>query len=310
LDSAGITLRWLSAMRNAVNIYAVGNFYLSAATGLMPLKDTVKSVCGRHINRIDRLTQLALIGAVQCVRGFDLPEQTGLFMSSIYGSLNNTASVLSEMYQHGQGPGPLKFINTVSNASCYYLSRELNLQASNVFISRLNFALEGCIKLALLDINLKKIDGALIGLVCEAGMPIDIHYQRLNAGNEDSAGEGSHWLLLAAHLPGKTPLASIEEVVESLSLQSMLERIRPLLVHGVANKTLVFGNKVQLPEQTEIAEALGIKPVTGHRLGKPVHEFATALDVCEFILSGPARGGLLHIDTDNNGGWSAMLVTK
>lgn len=229
-------------MINSINIYAASSVEQANGADSKALKLELKQRAGKTIRRIDQLTRLALVGALRCTESIELPSRSGLIMTSKYGSLNNSLSVLQEIFQQYSAPSPLKFVNTVSNAASFYVAEQLKLSANNIFIARENFALEGCLKLAIQDLNSGRLDTVLIGLITEIGQPLSEHKQRLNLCKGSEPIEASAWFLLARNISGKTPLATLSEVREPMSEQQL---------DSLLTEALPFAEKIVLGETVD-----------------------------------------------------------
>lgn len=316
-------------MRKPLYIYSSSNFCQGVEDELPSLKATLLDVCGKKIRRIDRLTQLALIGSFQCSSGFQLPERTGLYLSSIYGSLNNTGNVLREIYQNGQLPRPLSFINAVSNAACFYLAEQLGLLANNQFVSRDHFSFEAALKLASLDLELDNVEAALVGVVCEVGENLAVHRQRFQIADQYTLAEGSHWLYLAHDLPGSRAIAKITHLVEPLTETELELYLQRVLTESSGLAVLGFSDAVVTTQQERLQKVLnlsarsystknystknyGASYVPASALSTIRHEFSTARNICSFleIEAEESPGCFIHLDTDANGRWSILVVEK
>lgn len=308
-----IAQHWLLPMRKPLYIYSFSNFYHAVEDELPLLKPILLAASGKKIRRIDRLTQLALIGSFQCKSNFALPEKTGLYMSSIYGSINNTCSVLTDIYQHGQLPRPLNFINTVSNAACFYLAEQLGLLANNQFITRDHFTLEAAIKLASIDLEIGNVDAALVGMVCEVGEDLEIHRQRFNFNKKYKLAEGSHWLYLAHSLStdsNSQPLAKITHITEPLAESMLADYVQSVIADSSQTTEIVFGDAVLPTQQQTLLQYLKTS-ATHYAPSELRHEFLTALQVCGFLEScntHHTHKQFIHIDTDKDNHWSVIVI--
>jgi len=299
-------------MHKPIYIYSSSNYHHAITNGLPSLNSTLKAISGTNIRRVDRLTQLALIGSFQCKSGIVFPKATGLYLSSIYGSISNTAAVLAEIYQHGQLPKPLNFINSVSNAACFYLAKHLGILANNQFVSRDYFTLEAALKLACIDLEIGNIEAALVGLVCEVDQNQKHHRQRLNIDQKYTLAEGSHWLYLSHHCEEMRALAKLTHVTEPImgeDLNAYLESI------STASTTLLkvgFSDAVGEVKKENILQELTAEEVSF--ISTPLrHEFTTALQICGFIedcKTSPTPYRYLYIDTDGNNRWSIIGLEK
>lgn len=192
-------------------VLASGEYYAALGTACdagehEDLRPLLTEVCGERFRRIDRFTQLALLGSARCVHGRELPPNTGLYISSGFGSIANTVSVQQQIFVERRVPKPLNFINTLSNSAGYYVARNLGLQARNQFAGRDAAPMEAALQLATLDLELGNIEQALVGVVDEASIPFDEHARRLGVERDVVLAEGSHWLLLGPATHGESAL--------------------------------------------------------------------------------------------------------
>ncbi|MBL4852063.1 MAG: hypothetical protein JKY90_07265 [Gammaproteobacteria bacterium] len=293
-------------------IYSSSNFHHKVERELPALKSVLLEASGKKIRRIDRLTQLALIGSFQCKPSDGFAKNTGLYMSSIYGSLNNTAKVLAEIYQAGQLPGPSIFINTVSNAACFYLAQQFGLLANNQFVTRDHFTLEAALKLASLDLEIGNVTTALVGVVCEVGEDLDVHRQRFQINEKYCLAEGSHWLYLAHRRDGTQAIAEITHIAEPLSEQERDAYFLSKMGENHPSTKIGFGNAVTTTQQEKILQSLAAQKASyaPHHLR---HEFTTALHICGFLEScktqtAPKR--FIYLDTDGQQRWSIIVLDR
>ena len=301
-------------MRKPLFIYSSSNYCHAVEQQIPSLKPILLKACGKKIRRIDRLTQLALIGSFHCKATIELPARTGLYMSSIYGSLNNMAGVLSEIYQDGEFPRPLNFIHAVSNTACFYLADQLGLLANNQFVSRDHFTLEAGLKLASLDLELGNVEAAMVGLVCEVGENLGIHRQRFHIDPSIALGEGSHWLYLAHHLGNQQAIAKITHIEEPIRNGELQPFLRSLL-HSVLNDlptptTIGFSDSIDNDQRQRLLQNMDI-PMADYTPQKLHHEFSSALNIGGFLetvkLDTSAKR-FIHLDQDNHQRWSVIVI--
>jgi hypothetical protein len=277
-------------------IYRFGEIAHSLSGGQPPLKQAMQEALGKIVRRTDRLTQLALIGSFRCRGNQPLPQNTGIYLSSIFGARSNTALVLGEIYREGNRPGPLTFINTVGNAACFYLAEQLNLNSCNQFLARDDFALEGVLRLASLDLAAGNIDAALVGVACEGSA-------------EGALAEGSHWFLVATERKGEVPLATIEQLHEPLCETELTEKVLALEQSSPETTVLVFGTKVPQPIREAVLQKIKIKERSFIAEGQR-HELPAAAQLTGFLAaknSGEKR--LVHLDSDGRGHWSLLVIS-
>ncbi|MFV0277142.1 MAG: beta-ketoacyl synthase N-terminal-like domain-containing protein [Parahaliea sp.] len=210
--------------------------------GRADLKPDVSACCRERFRRIDRFTQLALVGSarlvsdlVACVKedteralaaASPLDPGTGLYLSSRFASLSNTIEVHERMVRSGDLPRPANFINTLSNAAGYYVARNLGLGGVNQFVSRDDASLLAALQLVQLDVASGQVSAALVGQVEEMPVPLDAHRLRLGVSADTALAEGSHWLWLEPQrsVAGAAlgQLRSVVTVADEESLQRWL----------------------------------------------------------------------------------------
>lgn len=186
------------------DLIATGEYYAEVGTALsektpQDLRQALEEVCEERLRRIDRFTQLALLGSGRCVAGVTLAERTGLYISSGFGSIANTIAVQRRIFEEHQIPKPVNFINTLSNSAGYYVARNLDLHSRNLFVGRDAAPTEAAVRLATVDLALGNVEQALVGIVDEGSWPLADHARRLGAAPHAKLAEGSHWLLLQSH---------------------------------------------------------------------------------------------------------------
>lgn len=219
-----------------LDILACGDYYhaLEHKSLLPDLREQVNALCSERPRRIDRYTQLALLGAMRCVAHNELSSSTGLYMGSRFASLSNTIAMHQQMIEQGDSPKPAHFINSLSNSAGYYVARNLNLQQRNLFVSRSDASLIAALQIAALDIQSAVVSRALVGIVEETVLPSRQHCVRLGVDPETELGEGSHWLLLAkspAVNEKNISLGRIDELLtlpDTQALTQWLERMKTL----------------------------------------------------------------------------------
>jgi len=186
------------------DLIASGEYYAEVGTALSEqapedLRQALEAVCSERLRRIDRFTQLALLGSGRCVAGIKLVERTGLYISSGFGAIANTIDVQRRLFEEQQIPKPASFINTLSNSAGYYVARNLDLHSRNLFVGRDAAPTEAAVRLATVDLALGNVAQALVGIVDEVSWPLADHARRLGAASDALLAEGSHWLLLQTH---------------------------------------------------------------------------------------------------------------
>jgi hypothetical protein len=278
--------------------------YCEEVTGnkLPVLKHLVKESVGAGVRRVDRFIQLALIGAGRASTG--LPRQSAVYLTSGRGDMEVTVDVLDTIYRHRQVPKPLNFINTVSNAACFYIAHRLGLQGPSSFVSSRYFALETALKCALVDFQLRRIESALVGLVEVAVDPLPEHRQRLGLAAEMPVAEGSHWLQLVREPGERKALASLELVQQfgdRSALALWLSKLEPM-VDGY----LAVGQYVDQVEAAQWMSASGMRPLDCPSIG--YFDGWAGRAICHFVTNG--KGSLLYLNRDRHGRYMVVLLKK
>ena len=179
-----------------ISIRAAGDYYAAVGEAPPDVKALCKEVSGKPVRRVGRFIQLGLIGAARCVGSAVLPPDTAVYLASRRGDLEVTSEVMEGLFRDGHAPKPLSFINTVSNAACYYIARHFELHGRSCFLGGAYFTFESALDLALLEMRAGMVRSALVGCVEIASNPMSIHRQRLGVASDTIMAEGSHWLWL------------------------------------------------------------------------------------------------------------------
>lgn len=206
-----------------LDIVSVGDYYapVDDDTDVADLKQEVKQACRERFRRIDRFTQLCLIGSSRCIEDIELDAKTGLYIGSRFASISNTINVQTQMIKHGQIPKPAHFINTLSNSAGYYVGRNLSLEGKNLFLSRADASTEAVLQMAQLDLQCQTADQILVGIADEMPFPLSDHRQRLGIDSSTPLAEASHWFLLRRS-------ATCNKDIEKTDRLSVIEEVRTL----------------------------------------------------------------------------------
>ncbi len=206
-------------------IRAHGDYYAPVDGEPPDVRELSKQTLGKQVRRVGRFIQLALIGAARCVGAQAPPAHTAIYMSSRRGDLETNLEVLEQFYKHGLTPKPLSFINTVSNASCYYVARHFGLHGRSCFVTGVCFSFEMALQAALLDMQAGLVSSALVGGLDTVASPIEIDRRRLGLPANAAVAEGSHWLWLEAReaQPGDVTLAAVEAFPDRNALEAWLD---------------------------------------------------------------------------------------
>lgn len=172
------------------------------------LKQLLKERTGKKVRRVNRFILLALLGGIECSK--KLPSSAAVYLSSGRGDMEITLDILSNIFLDKQPPRPLSFINSVSNAACFYIASELDLDGMSQFVTSKYLAFESALFLAYTDMQQSRCPAALVGAVDGVIPPIETHRARLSLAENTPVAEASHWIQLEADSKNNSPLAKVE----------------------------------------------------------------------------------------------------
>ena len=294
----------------AFQIYAAGDHTQPVIDTPPDLKELCQQVTGKSFRRIGRFIQLSMIGAARCTQ-LSVPPGTAVYLASGRGDLELTVDIMTELFARAQAPKPLGFVNTVSNAACFYVAQLLRLQSRSNYVCNRNFAFESVMQLAFTDLQMGSVDSALIGSVDLCSAPLKEHRQRLHVSADTVMGEGSHWLWL-----GK-PDSSKPRIGEVLSAEHFVNR-SALLAWSDGQSFSQLPDELALSRGQFVSDALwhritaDIKheSVFDYRNDRPYYDSQSGAVVGEFLRSNSPATTLLHINADNDDRCSVMLVRR
>lgn len=274
-----------------------------------PLKGLVQESLGIPVRRVGRFIQLALIGSGRCV-GDRRPEPaTAVYMSSARGDLETTLEVVDTLFREGMPPMPLSFVNTVSNAPCYYVARHFELAGRSSFICSRCFALESMLDLAMLDMTSGYMASALVGSVDVATSPLADHRRRLQVPADTLIAEGSHWVWLRA---GERPGDAIGELLAAREFGGRDELIDWLHGQGVppTECRIAAGQFAAADDVDAIATATGIEGRFEAPTPPGFYDSQSGHTINSFLRRGEG-GYLLHVNGEVDGPrFAAVLVRR
>ena len=294
-------------MIKPLQIYASGEYFHQVTEPLPDLKLLTQQVTGKTIRRVGRFIQLALIGAARCRHQQTMPSSTAVYFGSGRGDLEMTLEIMTQLFRDGQTPKPLNFVNTVSNAACFYIAQIMGLQSRSNFVCNPYFAFESVLQLAALDLSSGQINSALVGTTDIATNPLAEHRQRLNLQPDSPVGEGSHWLWLGTEDPHRPRIGQLLSTQHFSSLEELLVWITK---HPLKNCILAAGQT--LPEtdfalikyNTNLSNSPNLSSHSAH------YDSQSGATVCRFLESAAPGEKMLHINSDNSQRYSMMLIER
>jgi hypothetical protein len=266
------------------------------------LKSLVADAVGAPVRRIGRFIQLALIGAGRCAKQTEMPDNTAVYLGSGRADLEVALEVLQGLVRDGHAPKPLSFINTVSNAACYYVAQTLRLNSRSSFVCNRYFAFETMLQLAALDFTCGAIESALVGTVDVVVPPLAAHRIRLGISSETPVADASHWVLLSAQPTATTRgrLVAAESFIDAEALRAWLQT-QAIDEHW----RLACGQFMSQREAEEWQRALGVESFD-YRSNRAYYDSQSGATIGEFLRK--RSGTLLHLNRDPTGRYSALVV--
>lgn len=286
-------------------IYAIGEHYQAAGEPLPDLKALTQAATGKAFRRIGRFIQLALIGASRCAQHQSLPRDTAVYFASGRGDLELTLDIMTQLFREGNAPKPLSFVNTVSNAACFYLAQHLGLQSRSNFVCNRYVAFESVLQLALLDLQLGNVDSALVGSVDIATSPLSEHRQRLHLLPDTPVGEGSHWLWLGPPNPQRPRVGDVIAAQHLVDRDALMNWMRQQKFD--ARCRIAAGQFMQPKDFAAIQAISGLQTFTVDTQ-RGYYDSHSGAVICDFLRQRPGGGELLHINADETGRYSIVWM--
>lgn len=301
----------------ALQIYACSNHCHTVGDALPDLKALTLEATGKQYRRIGRFIQLALIAAARCTQSQTLPNDTAVYLSSGRGDLETTVDIMTQLFRDGQTPKPLAFVNTVSNAACFYVAQLLNLKSRSNYVCNRHFAFESALQLALLDVRLGVVNSALVGSVDVVTTPIDQHRRRLQLTDEVALGESAHWLWLGAIDTTRPRCGELSEAWHFDDVEALLHWVTQQQLTA-DNCALSAGQFLSATEFADIQRRSGLKQTFdyGQHHGRQhdrqhgYYDSQSGAAIGVFLRSDSPQAQLLHINADAAGRYSIMLVKR
>ena len=162
------------------------------------LERELKSLTGKVYRRTDHFIQLAIIGAQKAVNGYELPDQTAIYITSGQGNISLFDRVCEQSRLWKLLPRPVDFINLQSNSAGFYVAAHLGLNGKNLFLAHHHFPVQMTMLAAQNDVQLGKQKAVLIGGVDEWIPKQELAGKLLGVDKTTVLGEGSNWMLIGA----------------------------------------------------------------------------------------------------------------
>ncbi len=156
-----------------------------------------------------RLAQLAVLGALQCLR--DLPVRlagdTPLYLATGLGDIARTDALYYDVMPPSGGPAsPAQFVSSGNNMAAFFVARQAGLSGRNFTVSQDSLSLEQALSMACAELRRSVSVSrrgrplvtrqALVGAVDETRLPREFYERRFAPAARMAIGEGSSWFVL------------------------------------------------------------------------------------------------------------------
>ncbi|HUS25187.1 MAG TPA: hypothetical protein VM369_09570 [Candidatus Binatia bacterium] len=274
-------------------IVGVGSWAHVAGDAPAELRAELKSAVPNAPRRLNRLIELALIGAHRALAGSLPPPGTAIYTAFTSGCIGDSALMVNNVV-HGRPSMPVTFINVSSNMAGFYVASSLGLHSANHVVSATDFAWESALELGLLGAG----RSLLLGAVEECAWPLPEHRERLHLSPGTPLLESSQWLFGDREArASRGAIRHVERVADDAALAGLLGRLAPSthlrLQGGDASRAAALAGQTGAALWSG-GEAEGF---TG---------LSSALACCRFLLR--ERGVLLHLTRGTSGAWYAVQI--
>ncbi|MBB33842.1 MAG: hypothetical protein CME88_06885 [Hirschia sp.] len=298
---------------NALPILACGSVDLgpTSAEQLTDLREMLKASIAKPPRRLSRFIQLAMIGAARCVGSRQLPPDTNIYLTSGSGDFDVTFEVLERVLRDRQAPKPLSFINTVSNAACFYLTKQFDLHGASTFVSRRCFALESAFSQALLDAYGAGQTSSLVGSADVLTIPLDIHAARLGVSADEPLAEGAHWFLLSRSQDDSACLGWLEDVRYYRDIDEACSVLESLKASNETPTLIAKGYWMSDASFTSLQSASDAGVFVPHLSPSGFYETASGLTISDFLGREDCKGHrLVHAQVDEAGRVCLLTIRR
>lgn len=288
-------------------ISAAGDYCERCDGGDIDFKPLVADAVGQPVRRVGRFIQLALIGAGRCAKAARLSQDAAVYLGSGRGDLEITIEVMQALLRDGHAPKPLSFINTVSNAACYYVAQNLKLASRSSFVCNRYFAFETMLQLAAMDLRAGSISSALVGTVDVVVPPLQDHRKRLGLVPDAPVADASHWLCLstkaASNALGK--ILAVENFPDVDAMQAWLEQ------NDFGKECAVSGGQFLGDDEfDELSRKNSFARVFSYRDDRAYYDSQSGAVIGEFLRANSSEAQLIHINRDPSGRYCVMQIQK
>jgi hypothetical protein len=283
----------------ALKIAAAAALRLTASEPPEPLRPRLQQAMAQPPRRINRLTELALLGAHRCLNGARPEPRCPLFLALTHGCVADGVALVTHVVTTGLPPSPIAFINMSSNMAGFYVAAALGIRGSNQALAADDLSFEAALELA--SLGHEHCPQRLIGAVEECAWPLAEHRRRLELSPDRALSECSHWLFVDQ--AAARPLATVQWVRRYGSegaARAALARER-----WPAGGQLALSAALR-DQRERWAQLTGLTPLADADEAHSGHW--TAQRICGFVESGEGSC-LLHVSARASGCY-AVYVTR
>lgn len=174
------------------------------------LRNLLQAESGRSFRRINRFTELALIGALRLHRKMPaVAPDAALYLASESPMLGDCVKVLNSTIVEQRPPTPFEFMNISGNMAGFYIAQQIGIDGPQLAIARRHAGLEAALEL----LQLPTHRHALLGCVEEGVWPLAAQRQRVDLPADAPLFETSHWFYCDADC--HAPLAELLPVLRA-----------------------------------------------------------------------------------------------
>jgi hypothetical protein len=298
-------------------IIGTGNYCEAVDSDVPDLKPLLKATLGTSVRRIDRFIQAALIGAARCVQSAAstnddavlLPPETAVYLASGRGDMEITVEVQRDLFINAHPPKPLNFINTVSNAASFYIAQTFKLRGRNQFIANTHWAFEVALQAALLDLQLGKVQSALVGSVDVIVPPNSSHRRRLGLDENTALTEASHWIWLDNNSLMAHDRGMVETLMSFPDRNALLEWLQ-LRVMPTTNLFISAGQFLAAHDFDLLCGSQTNLQKFDYRQQRGFYQSQSGAAITEFLNASQSGDTLLHINSDPLGRYTVFVASN
>lgn len=172
---------------------------LDADAQPVPLRALTAEAAPGVSRMASRFSQLAALGAADCLRSFGrpLPPATRVYLATGLGDVAHTdALYYGVMPPQCEMPPPARFAASGNNMAAFYVAQHAGLGSRNLTLAQAELSFECALEIALSDLSAGATCTALVGGADETTLPREFYTRRFHVEPDQAIGEGSGWLVL------------------------------------------------------------------------------------------------------------------